>query len=363
MGPVRLREAWRRPLGPGGAGLSISGDRLVTLDSDEKGAAALALSTRDGSRLWRTALDAEQPDPEHGPGSTPAVADGLAFVVSPACQLRALELGSGAVAWQVDLKAQFGATPSHGCVSSPLLDGARVVVQTGAPDDKRIAALDRRSGRVVWTAKGGGRASSSSPGLRGVGDAREILLHQADVSRGEPRSVLGALRSEDGQPAWQYASDHAFSFATPIPAGDRDVLLLTWSDALLVRPGSADGTATVVWRNAAFTSYVAAPVYREGYLYGHGGDYLRCVRASDGTTAWEQRTYPGSVVLVDGQLVVLSVAAGLLRVVEATPEAYRERARLLVAEPGSHVEIPPSVAGRRIFVRNDEAVVAVDVER
>jgi hypothetical protein len=63
---------------------------------------------------------------------------------------------------------------------------------------------------------------------------------------------------------------------------------------------------------------------------------------SDGTTAWEERTYPGSVVLVDGQLVALSITAGVLRVVEATP--------------------PPSVVGRRIFVRNDEEVAAVDVE-
>jgi outer membrane protein assembly factor BamB len=360
-GPVRLREAWRRTVGPGGAGLSISGEKLVTLDADEKGAFALALSTRDGSLLWRVPLDAEQVDAEQGPGSTPAVADGLAFVVSPACQLRALELGSGAVAWHVDLKAQFGAKPPRGCVSSPLLDGARLVVQTGAPEDKRVAALDRRTGQVVWTAKGGGRANASSPGLRGAGDAREVLLHQLDVSQGEPRSVLGALRADDGQPAWQYALDRAFSFAPPVPAGDRDVLLLTWNDALLVRP--AAGSAAPVWRNTAFSAYVAAPVYRDGHLYGHGGDYLRCVRASDGVTAWEQRTYPGSVALVDGQLVVLSVSAGLLRVVEATPEAYRERARLQVAEPGSHVETPPSLAGGRIFVRNEEGVVAVDVEK
>ena len=132
----------------------------------------MALSTRDGSVLWRVALDAEMPDDERGPASTPAVADGLAFVLSPACQLRALELASGKPAWHVDMKAQFGSKARLGCVSSPLVDGDRVIVQTGAPEDKRVVALDRRTGAVAWAAKGVARANYSAPGLRGTGRRR-----------------------------------------------------------------------------------------------------------------------------------------------------------------------------------------------
>jgi hypothetical protein len=47
--------------------------------------------------------------------------------------------------------------------------------------------------------------------------------------------------------------------------------------------------------------------------------------------------------------------------VEATPAGYREKARLEVLNRGARAETPPSFAGRRIFVRNDEEVVAVDV--
>jgi outer membrane protein assembly factor BamB len=362
-GPVRLRVAWKVPLGAGSAGLVVSGDRLVTLDADDKSVSAVALAPRDGSVAWRVTLDSGPQQEDSGPGSTPAIADGLVFALSPACQLRALELASGKAVWQVDLKAQFGAKLQRGCVSSPLVDGGHLVIQTGAPDDKRIVALDRKTGALAWVAKGIARASYSAPGLRGSGASREILIHHTDNSQGgEPRSALGALRAEDGQLVWQHTLDRAWSFATPVPVGDDGVLLLTWNDAALVKAPSGAQPAAVAWRNPGFTAYVAAPVYRDGYLYGHGGDYLRCLRASDGNTAWQERTYPGSVALVDGNLVTLSIAAGLMRVVEATPEAYRERARLQVAEPGSHVETPPSIAGRRIYVRNEDAVVAVDVE-
>lgn len=361
-GPVKLKTAWRRPLGPGTSGLTVAGDRLVTLDSDEKGSWAVALSPRDGSVAWRVALDPGVPDEERGPGSTPVLAGGLAYVVSPACQLRALELATGKVAWHVDLKAQFGASPRQGCASSPLVEGDRLFVQTGAPEDKRVAALDRATGTVAWAVKGAARANYSSPNLRSGSASRELLIHHTDTSKGEPRSGVSALRTADGELVWQYDLEKFWSFATPVPVGDDRVLLLTWNDAALVKAPAGSQAASLVWRSPAFTAYVAAPVYRDGYLYGHGGDFLRCLKASDGTTAWEERTYPGSVALVDGQIVSLSITAGLLRVVEASPQAYRERGRLQVLEPGSRAETPPSVVGRRIFVRNDEEVVAVDVE-
>ena len=361
-GPLRLSVAWRRPVGIGSSGLSVSGDRLVTLGSDESGSYALALSPRDGSPAWRIALDPADPADESGPGSTPALADGLAYVVSPGCLLRALDVAGGQTAWQVDLKTQFGAKPRRGCASSPLVDGERLIVQTGAADDKRIAALDRRSGAVLWVANGAGRAVYSSPGVRARGGAREILVHHADTSQGDPRSGLGALRPDDGQLAWQAALDKGWSWATPVAVGDDGVLLLTWNDAALLRAPQGAAPAAVAWRSPGFSAYVGSPVYKDGYLYGHGGDFLRCLRASDGTTVWEERTYPGSVVLAGDALVALSITAGVLRVVDASPQAYRERARLQLLEPGSRAETPASVVGRRIFARNDEEIVAVDVE-
>lgn len=360
---VRLRVAWRRPLGVATSGLAVSGDRLVTLESDAGQASAVALSTADGSVLWRVPLDAGLPDEERGPGSTPAVKDGLAYALSPACQLRALDLATGKAAWHVDLKARFAASARLGCVSSPLVEGDLVIVQPGARDDHRVVALDRRSGELAWSAKGIARANYSSPGLREAAGVSEVLVHHTDVAQQDaPKGGITALRARDGLLLWHTTLDRFWSWATPVPFGDDRLLLLTWNDAAAVRAPAGASPAAVLWRTNAFTAYVANPVYHDGHLYGYGGDFLRCVRADDGTTAWEEKTYPGSVALVDGHLISLSVTAGLVRVVEATPAAYRERARLEVLARGSRAETPPSVAGRRFFLRNDEEAVAVDVE-
>jgi outer membrane protein assembly factor BamB len=117
-----------------------------------------------------------------------------------------------------------------------------------------------------------------------------------------------------------------------------------------------------VWKSSAFRSYVSPPVHHEGYLYGFGDDFLSCVKVADGSVAWKEKLYVGSLILVDGHLVVQGVSTGLLRVAEASPAGYREKAQLAVFNRGSRAEAPPSFAEGRIFVRNDEEIVAVTIE-
>jgi len=284
-------------------------------------------------------------------------------VLSPACRLSALDLTTGKPAWQVDLKARFAAAPRLGCASAPLLDGDRLVVQTGATEEHRVAAFDRRTGELAWSAKGVARANYSSPGLRLARGERQILIHDTDVTKPDaPKGGITALRADDGRLLWHQALDRYWSWATPLPFADDRVLLVTWNDVAAFRAAADPAAPEVVWRTNAFSAYVGSPVYHDGHLYGYGGDFLRCLRASDGATVWEEKTYPGSVALVDGHLVVLSVSAGLVRLVEATPGAYRERARLEALSRGARAETPPSVVGRRVFLRNDEEAIAVDIE-
>ena len=57
---------------------------------------------------------------------------------------------------------------------------------------------------------------------------------------------------------------------------------------------------------------------------------------------------------------MLSESSGLLRLVAADPARYRELRRLAVLEPGARTRTPPSIAGRMIFVRNLEEIVATE---
>jgi outer membrane protein assembly factor BamB len=357
---VRLHKAWSHPLETGQAGLAVADGRVYTLFTDGADDYAIALRADDGAEAWRAKLD---PSVEKtflpGPVSTPAYDAGQVFTLSSACRLRCHEAASGRVLWEIDLGKRFGTSLPMGCGPSPFVEEGRLHVQTGGREDQRVVALDPRSGDVVWTAKGTEPANYPSPVAAEILGVRTLLVHHGTMGK----SGLTGLRLADGALLWSSNLPPGFSFDTPLALPGGRVALATANEThvlQLARTGEAWGTSPA-WRTTDLQAAVSPPVVHAGHLFGFGGDHLACVEAETGKTAWKEKLYPGSLILVDGHLVIVSTSAGLLRVVEASASGYRERARLEVLTRGAQTWAPPSYAGRRIFLRNEEEVVAIDV--
>lgn len=356
---LQLHKAWSRPLENGHAGLAVADGRVFTLFRDDGEDYAVALRADTGAEIWRAKLGKGVESPYvSGPASTPAVADGRVFTLASSCLLRAHEAASGRTLWEIDVKQRFGAAFPIGCASSPFTEAGRLYLQAGGRQEHRFAALDAATGGVLWTSKGKALAVNASPVAAELAGVRQVLSHHSDKGR------LGvtAFQMKDGVVLWSAPIAEAFSFDTPfVLPGDR-VGLQTVNELHVLQVASKDGvwSAAPAWRTPDLQSGINPPVLHDGHLFGFSGDDLACV-ALAGRTAWKQKIYPGSLILVDGHLVVLSTTAGLLRVVEATSSGYREKARLQVFNKGAQAWTQPSYAGRRVFVRNEEEVAAVDV--
>jgi len=358
---VGLKKAWSRPLETGQAGLAVAEGRVFTLFRDGTDDYAIALRADTGEVAWRVRLDPGVEGPFLvGPPSSPAFDAGRVFTLSSACRLRAHEATSGRTLWEIDVKARFGAAFQMGCGPSPFVEGGRLLVQTGGNPDHRVVALDPKSGEMVWASKGTERAGFPSPVVAEIGGVPQLLVHYTTAAQ---VSGVTGIRLSDGAVLWSSTLPQSFSFDSPLALpGDR-VALATVNELHLLRVTRRNETwsASPVWHNADLQAAVSPPVFHAGYLFGFGGDHLACVDAGTGATVWKEKLYPASLILVDGHLVILSTAAGLLRVVEASAAGYREKARLEVLSRGAQASVPPSYAGRRIFVRNDEEVAAVDI--
>jgi outer membrane protein assembly factor BamB len=367
-GGFRLRQVWRRPSSGGISALAVAGERLYSLASAEGTDYAFALDAGTGKEVWKVPLGASIPSMEYGTASTPATDGRLVFLHTPQCKLLALEAGTGKPAWQHDLRAEYNTgAMAGGCWSSPVLDGNLLVLQVNGEPDKRVMAFDKGSGAVVWHSPGKSRSTRSSPLIADLAEVRQVVVH--DVEKG--KGGLYGLRLSDGALLWSLRFPEGESFANDAPfalGGDR-LGLITWSDFRAVRVTRKGGAweAAPAWSSRDFRAEVQPVTLHAaalgGHLYGFGGEMLSCLEAATGKTAWKEKVYPGSLILVDGHLVALSQSSGLLRVIEASPVAYRERARLEVFTPGAVGDTPPSFAGRRIYLRNSEEMVAIEVVR
>ena len=359
----RLRKAWRRPIGGGRSGMVVADGRLFALVTDGETQSVLALRATDGSELWQVPLGPHVSE-SMAPVSTPAVDGGKVFAIGTDCILRALVATSGERVFEVDLKKRFGSSLRRGCESSPFVENGRVVLQPGGAEDNRLVALDARTGDLVWSAKGTGAANYSSPVAAELSGVRQVVVHHVTMEAPQ-RSGLAAFRMEDGTLLWSRTFPANVSTETPLVMPPDRVLLVTWNDAKLARIKRVGETMEVetLWDKPVLRSRISPPVYRDGHIYGLNGDDLVCLRAETGDVVWKQRTYAGSLIMVDDTLVLLSANAGLLRVVEATPNGFREKAQIEVLNRGAQTEAPPAFANGLIFVRNDEEIAAIRIER
>ena len=344
---------WKAPLGEGYSQVVSAKGRLYTLAEQGQEQAALAFDAATGKRLWRTRIDREYRDGQgDGPRSTPTVDGALVYVLSAHGKLAALRTANGQVAWQHDLRAEYGANPPQwGVSTSPLVEGNLLIVNVGGAGNKSIVAFDKTNGKPVWASQGDG-AGYSAPIAITVRGVRQVIVFTADA--------ILSISPKDGRLFWRsgWKTDYDVNAATPI---------FLPPDKLFVSSGYGTGSAllqinrtnvTEVWRSRGMKNQFSSSVLHNGILYGFDNATFKAIDAATGNERWKQRGFGhGSLILAGDHLIVLS-DRGKLALVSATPEEYRELGNAQVLEGKCWTS--PSLADGRLYVRNEEKLIALD---
>ena len=358
-GPPRL---WSRPVGAGFAGPAVAGGRVILFHRLGGREVVEALDAGTGDTVWRYDYATSYRDDfgfDEGPRSVPVVHDGRVYTFGAQGQLHAVDLETGAGIWQVDTHARYGVRKGFfGAAGSPLVEDGRVIANVGGRRGG-IVAFDAATGDELWTATTH-EASYSSPAAGTFGGRRLALVFTRtglvglDPASGEVRFEL----------RWRSRIGASVNAATPLVEGDRVFISASYgTGAALLRVDG--GTLAEEWSgDDSMTNHYATAVIHDGVLYGYHGrqEYSPSLRAVDlrsGAVRWsEDRFGAGTVTLAGDRLVILR-ESGELMLAEATPEALRPLARARIL-PGV-VRAYPALADGRLYVRNTDTLVAVDL--
>jgi outer membrane protein assembly factor BamB len=172
----------------------------------------LALNLEDGAVIWeRTALTIDNPPRIHGTHSyasdTPVTdGDHIWFSFSNFGRLFCYD-AEGAEVWQRD----FGMPKSRnnwGMCTSPVLFKGNVIFNVDRENGSLITAMNRKTGREVWSVERDETGGWSVPLVAETGDSAEIVVNGQNFIRGYDAS--------NGRQLWQHGGTEKHIIPSPI---------------------------------------------------------------------------------------------------------------------------------------------------
>jgi outer membrane protein assembly factor BamB len=406
---VGLPVKWRVPVAGGYAGPAVAGggvfltdyvaragelvngpnDRTVRAGTER----VLCLDAATGGLLWKHEQDcAYSLSYASGPRCTPTVADGRVYTVGAEGDLLCLEATSGKVLWSKSFTRDYAApTPIWGFCGHPLVAGDLLICLVGGPGSVAVA-FDRVTGQERWKAISASESGYCPPTMIGTGDARELLIWDADN--------LNGLDPATGRVRWSQPLKPMYGMSIMAPqVADTSLGRVLFASgigrvAALFALAAGDGPPKLLWRGAPKSAVYCAnstPFIAGDVLYGCDCDTgaLTAVALADGRRLWEtlapttggeRRSKHGTAFLVRQAEPVagdppaatrtwIFSETGDLILARLSPERYEELGRMRVVEPTNEcfgrevVWSHPAFAGGCIFVRNDDELVCVTATR
>ncbi|MCA9110709.1 MAG: PQQ-binding-like beta-propeller repeat protein [Planctomycetaceae bacterium] len=384
------QEVWRVPVAGGYSGPAVADGRVYVTDYVTAENVAIKDFDRDrfsgiervlcldedsGREVWAHEYPVKYNiSYPAGPRCTPNIHDRKVYSLGAEGDLFCLDAETGQVVWSKSFPKDYQAdTPQWGFAGHPLIDDQKLICVVGGLDAHAVA-FDKDTGKEIWRALQTRDTGYAPPTIIKAGGVRQlIMLHPQGVTSLDP---------ETGKPYWSlpYEATNGAAIMTPVHAGNLLFVGSYSNNNMLIQLDQDEPTAKTLWRDrtkAAISPVNVQPFEEEGALYGFDQNgLLYGVELSTGKRLWQSgkptninRPANSSTAFIvkNGERFWMFNELGELLITKLSPDGYEEIDRIKVIKPTSTavgrnvVWSAPAWANRRVYLRNDEECVCVDL--
>jgi outer membrane protein assembly factor BamB len=237
------------------------------------------------------------------------------------------------------------------------------VICTPGSSQGSLIALNKKTGELLWQTKElTDSAEYSSPIVAEIGKARQYIQLTG-------ANVVG-IDAKTGKVLWR-APRQGRTATIPTPIFHDNCVFVTSGYGVgcnLFRITSAPSgfTAEQVYANKIMVDHHGGVLRIGDYLYGHSdGQGWVCQEFKTGNLVWKNAGVgKGSLTYADGHLYLRSESGkGVLALVEATPEGYREKGRFDQPDRTDKNSWPhPVIANGKLYLRDQDVLLCFDVK-
>ncbi len=314
-----------------------------------------------GKLLWKVSYGEEFHESYPGSRSSVTIAGNLIYVMSGKGILSCLHSKNGQLEWKKKLFDDFdGENIRWGATESLVVDGEKLFCTPGGKTNN-IIALNRYTGKLIWSSPGKGDNSAYCSPLLVDLDSRKLLVtHTAN-------DILG-LDADSGKLLWSYPHTNKYSIHpnTPIYHDGKLFCFSGYGKGNVMLGLNKDGSkATKVWSNKNLDSKIGGAVLVDGFLYGSGDSANRawqCVNWETGEIKYSTKEVgKGGIIYADGLMYWYS-DRGELALVKATPDGFDVVSEIKVALGTAQHWAHPVLNDGRLFVRHGNTIIAYNVK-
>jgi len=354
-------------IGKGNSSAAIVNGVIYITGMKEKKEYLSAISA-DGQILWQKQYGDTWKNSFPEPRTTPTIDGNNIYVMSGMGQLACFDLKTGNQKWAVHVVEKFeGEYHKWGISESILIDGDYVYCTPGGPNATMVA-LNKNTGKTIWTSKGlSDKSNYSSPIIVERG-GKKIIAAMVE------NSFVG-IDAKTGKVIWNEKLNDILpknrSINPNSPVYFNGSIYITagydWGSARL--DISADGSKlTNKWIDNTLDVHIGGVVIVDGYIYGanwlnnKNGNWI-CLNWDTGKVMYEEPWLSkGSIIYADGMLYCYEEKKGNLALVKATPEKFDIVSSFRIPKGKSPYWAHPSISNGVLYVRNDQFLMAYSIK-
>jgi len=353
-------------LGYGYGSPTITNDKLLIVGTMDSTSYLFAFSL-DGKLIYKSSIGSEWVVNFPGSRCIPTVVDDLVYVVTGKGDVSCLNKNTGELIWKCNMVTDFGGvTPLFGFSESLKVEDEKVFCCPGGPENN-VVALNRFSGKVIWSCAGKGeRSAYHAPTIIEIGGRKLLIAFSA--------YHLLAIEVATSNLLWTHEQVNTPLDKRSPGIGDTHANTVLFENNILYYVEgdgncavalqlSPDGTeAKQLWNNPAVDNYMGGILLIDKYLYSCAFSKNSLVKmdVQSGAIVDSLPLGRGSLIAADGMLYYYNFK-GEVHLVSIQGDKMQDVSTLKITKGSKEYFAHPVIRNGILYVRHGEYLGAYSI--
>jgi len=354
------KELWSfESLGKGYASVAVVDGTVYTTGVVDSDGILFAFDLK-GDLKWKVKYGPGWKSANPGTRTTPTIDGDRLYLMSGLGRIACHNAKTGEHIWHRDTLEEFsGKNIRWGIAESVLIENEKVICTPGG-QDATVVALDKMTGKTIWTTKGLSELSAYCSPIAIDRGPNRIILTMVQ------QSIVG-IDMKTGEVLWKHPNKVSYDISAVTPAYKNGMMYVTngYRHGGHMFELSPDGTSsTKKWSEKSLDVHHGGVMLIDGNIHGAStrGNWT-CIELATGEVKFTDKLVgKGSVIYVDGMLYGYGERGGGVGLIKINPTGYEMVSSFKITKGTNEHWGHPVISDGRLYMRHGNALMCYDIK-